>query len=124
MSTAFELSKFAEFLRLGGSLDGHRVLAPGTISKAVEQRRRLRPDIATGGAPIRWGTGFMLGSKRFGPFGTDAEHAFGNTGLTQIAIWSDPSRDMAVGIISGGKPVSGDGKHYATLASTINRALK
>lgn len=125
VSTAFELSKFAEFLRLGGSLDGHRVLAPGTISKAVEQRRRLRPDIATGGAPIRWGTGFMLGSKRFGPFGTDAEHAFGNTGLTQIAIWSDPSRDMAVGIISSGKPVSGnDGKHYATLASTINRALK
>ncbi|QKT06756.1 beta-lactamase family protein [Gordonia sp. X0973] len=125
VSTAFELSRFAEFLRLGGELDGHRVLAPATIPAAVEQRRRLRPDVATGGTPLRWGTGFMLGSKRFGPFGADGQHAFGNTGLTQIAMWADPSRGLAVGIVSSGKPVSGDDPaRYAALASTINAALR
>lgn len=124
VSTAAELSRFAEFLRRGGELDGHRVLSPSTIPDATRQRRRLRPDIATGGAPLRWGTGFMLGSKRFGPFGADGEHAFGNTGLTQIAMWADPSRRLAVGIVASGKPVSGsDPQRYAALTSTINRAL-
>lgn len=66
----------------------------------------------------------MLGSKRFGPFGADGEHAFGNTGLTQIAMWADPSRRLAVGIVASGKPVSGsDPQRYAALTSTINRAL-
>lgn len=50
VSTAYELSRFAEFLRRGGELDGHRVLSPSTIPNATRQRRRLRPDIATGGA--------------------------------------------------------------------------
>ena len=123
--TAFELSRFAEFLRRGGELDGRRILDPSTIPDATRQRRRLRPDVATGGAPLRWGTGFMLGSKRFWPFGADSEHAFGNTGLTQIATWADPSRRLAVGIVSSGKPVSGnDPARYATLTSTINRALR
>ena len=36
------------------------------------RRRRLRPDVATGLMPMRWGTGYMLGSKRFGPFGRNA----------------------------------------------------
>ncbi|GAB10553.1 putative hydrolase [Gordonia araii NBRC 100433] len=125
VSTAFELSRFAEFLRRGGELDGHRVLDPSTIPDATRQRRRLRPDVATGGAPLRWGTGFMLGAKRSGPFGADSEHAFGNTGLTQIVTWADPSRRLAVGIVSSGKPVSGDDpKRYAALTSTINRALR
>jgi CubicO group peptidase (beta-lactamase class C family) len=54
--------------------------------------------------PIRWGTGYMLGSARFGPFGRNAPDAFGHTGLTNIAIWADPSRDLAVGLVSSGKP--------------------
>lgn len=125
VSTAYELSRFAEFLRRGGELDGHRVLSPSTIPNATRQRRRLRPDIATGGAPLRWGTGFMLGAKRSPLFGDDSEHAFGNSGLTHIVTWADPSRQIAVGIVSSGKPVSGnDSAHYAALTSTINRTLQ
>ncbi|GED97341.1 serine hydrolase [Gordonia crocea] len=124
VSTAVELSRFAEFLRLGGELDGTRVLAPTTIPDAVRQRRRLRPDVAVGGAPLRWGTGFMLGDKRYGPFGADAEHAFGNAGLTQVVTWADPSRELAVGIVSSGKPVSGyDSARYRSLTTTINHSL-
>lgn len=104
VSTADELSRFAEILRRGGELDGVRVLRPETLAGAVTEARRLRPDLATGLMPLRWGTGYMLGSKRFGPFGRDAPAAFGHTGLTNIAIWTDPQRRLSVGVISSGKP--------------------
>jgi CubicO group peptidase (beta-lactamase class C family) len=104
VSTAGELSRFAEMLRRGGELDGVRVMRAQTLRAAAKPCRRLRPDVATGLAPMRWGTGFMLGSKRFGPFGRDAGAAFGHTGLTNIAIWADPARGLAAGLVSSGKP--------------------
>ncbi|WP_059014412.1 lipase LipE [Mycobacterium sp. M26] len=104
VSTADELSRFAEILRRGGELDGVRVMSPETLRGAVAEARRLRPDVATGLTPLRWGTGYMLGSARFGPFGRDAPAAFGHTGLTNVAIWADPQRRISVGVISSGKP--------------------
>jgi CubicO group peptidase (beta-lactamase class C family) len=104
VSNAYELSRFAEILRRGGELDGVQILRPDTLRAAVTECRRLRPDLATGLVPLRWGTGFMLGSKRFGPFGRDAPAAFGHTGLTNIAVWADPERALAAGLISSGKP--------------------
>ncbi|MGV1087388.1 MAG: lipase LipE [Mycobacterium sp.] len=104
VSNADELSRFAELLRRGGELDGVRVLRSQTLAGAVTQCRRLRPDVATGLTPIRWGTGYMLGSKRFGPFGRNAPAAFGHTGLTNVAIWADPERRLAAGLVSSGKP--------------------
>ena len=96
-------------------------MRPETLRGAVRECRRLRPDLATGLAPIRWGTGYMLGSKRFGPFGKDAPDAFGHTGLTNIAIWADPARRLSVGLVSSGKP----GRHpeagrYPALLDRIN----
>lgn len=121
VSTADELSRFAEILRRGGELDGVRVLREETLRAATKQCRRLRPDVATGLAPIRWGTGFMLGSRRFGPFGRDAAAAFGHTGLTNIAIWADPSRRLAVGLVSSGKPGGHpEAGRYTTLLDRIN----
>ena len=124
VSTADELSRFAEILRRGGELDGVRVLRPETLQAAVTQCRRLRPDVATGLAPMRWGTGFMLGSKRFGPFGRDAAAAFGHTGLTNVAIWADPSRTLAVGLISSGKPGGHpEAGRYGALLDRINAEI-
>jgi CubicO group peptidase (beta-lactamase class C family) len=121
VSTADELSRFAEILRRGGELDGMRVLREETLRGATRQCRRLRPDVATGLAPIRWGTGFMLGSRRFGPFGRDAAAAFGHTGLTNIAIWADPSRRLAVGLVSSGKPGGHrEAGRYTALLDRIN----
>lgn len=124
ISTADELSRFAEIWRCGGELDGVRVMSPETLRAAVAQCRRLRPDVATGLSPIRWGTGFMLGSKRFGPFGRNAPAAFGHTGLTNVAIWTDPQRGLSVGLVSSGKP----GPHpqavrYTALLDTINTEI-
>lgn len=124
VSTAHELSRFAELLRRGGELDGHRALWPATLRGATRQRRRLRPDVATGGVPLRWGTGYMLGSERFGPFGRDAPAAFGHTGLTQIAMWADPERDLAAAVVSTGKPGGHpEAGRYNALLDTINRTL-
>jgi CubicO group peptidase (beta-lactamase class C family) len=104
VSTADELSRFAEILRRGGELDGVRIMTPETLRAATAECRRLRPDLATGLAPLRWGTGYMLGSKRFGPFGRNAPAAFGHTGLVDIAVWADPARGLAAGLVSSGKP--------------------
>ena len=104
ISTAEELSRFAEILRRGGELDGVRVMRPETLRAATAQARRLRPDVATGLMPLRWGTGYMLGSTRFGPFGRNAPRAFGHTGLVDIAVWADPARGLAAAVVSSGKP--------------------
>lgn len=125
VSNAHELSRFAEILRRGGELDGVRVLSPETLRAATKEARRLRPDLATGLAPMRWGTGYMLGSKRFGPFGRDAGGAFGHTGLTDIAMWADPQRALSVAVVSSGKP-SGhpEAKRYPALLDTINAEIE
>ena len=124
VSTADELSRFAELLVRGGELDGVRVLSHETLRSAVRERRRLRPDVATGLAPMRWGTGYMLGSRRFGPFGRDAQGAFGHTGLSNIAVWADAERSLSVGVVSSGKP----GRHpeagrYTSLLDRINAEI-
>ena len=124
VSTADELSRFADLLRRGGELDGVRVLSAESLAAAVAPCRRLRPDVATGLAPIRWGTGFMLGSRHFGPFGRGAPAAFGHTGLTHVIMWADPQRRLAVGLISSGKP----GRHpearrYGELLDRINAEI-
>src|SRR5699024_1905064 len=91
VSTAEELSRFAEIWRRGGELDGVRVLRPETLAAATAESRRLRRDVAVFPGRLRWGTGFVLGTTRFGPFGRDAPAAFGHLGLTTVAAWADPN---------------------------------
>lgn len=125
ISTADELSRFAEIWRRGGELDGVRIMSPERMYGAVQQSRRLRPDFAVGLMPARWGTGYMLGTDRFGPFGRHAPAAFGNLGLANIAIWADPQRGLAAGLISSGKPGRDpELKRYTALMDTIAAELR
>jgi CubicO group peptidase (beta-lactamase class C family) len=120
VSTANEMSRFAEIWRRGGELDGVRVMSPETVRGAVKECRRLRPDFAVGLMPARWGTGFILGTNRFGPFGRNAPAAFGHLGLVNIAIWADPERDLAAGLISSGKPGRDpEARRHTALMDTI-----
>ncbi|WP_179466747.1 lipase LipE [Mycolicibacterium vinylchloridicum] len=124
VSTADELSRFAEILRRGGELDGVRIMREDTLRAAVAPARRLRPDVATGLAPIRWGTGYMLGSTRFGPFGRNAPGAFGHTGLTNVVVWADPDRQLSVGLISSGKPgAHREAGRYTAVLDHINAEI-
>jgi CubicO group peptidase (beta-lactamase class C family) len=120
VSTADELSRFAEIWRRGGELDGVRVMSPETMRGAVAECRRLRPDFAIGLMPARWGTGFILGTNRFGPFGRNAPAAFGHLGLVNVAVWADPPRGLAAGVISSGKPGRDpEARRYTALMDTI-----
>ena len=120
VSTADELSRFAEIWRRGGELDGVRIMSPERMYGAVQESRRLRPDFAVGLQPARWGTGFILGTKRFGPFGRNAPAAFGNLGLANIAVWADPQRAISAGVISRGKPGRDpEVRRYTALMDTI-----
>jgi CubicO group peptidase (beta-lactamase class C family) len=95
-------------------------MQPETLHAATRQCRRLRPDVATGFVPLRWGTGYMLGSDRFGPFGRNAPAAFGHTGLVNIAVWADPDRNLAAGVVSSGKPGGHrEAKRYPALLDRI-----
>ena len=124
VSTANELSRFAEIWRRGGELDGVRVMQPETLRGAVQECRRLRPDFATGLVPLRWGTGFMLGSTKYGPFGRNAPYAFGHLGLVNIAVWADPARNLAAAVISSGKPGRDpEAGRYGTLLNTITATI-
>lgn len=124
VSTANELSRFAEIWRRGGELDGVRIISPERMYNAVQEARRLRPDFAVGLLPAQWGTGFMLGTDRWGPFGRNAPTAFGNLGLANIAIWADPARGLAGGVISSGKPGKDpEIKRYTALMDAIAAAI-
>ncbi|OBI86420.1 lipase LipE [Mycobacterium asiaticum] len=124
VSTADELSRFAEIWRRGGELDGVRIISAERMYDAVQEARRLRPDFAVGLQPARWGTGFMLGTDRWGPFGRNAPAAFGNLGLANIAIWADPARGLAGGVISSGKPGKDpEIKRYTALMDTIAASI-
>jgi CubicO group peptidase (beta-lactamase class C family) len=124
VSTADEMSRFAEIWRRGGELDGVQVMSSETLRGAAKECRRLRPDFALGLQPARWGTGFILGTNRFGPFGRNAPAAFGHLGLANIAIWADPERGLAAGLVSSGKPGRDPAAdRYTALMNTITAAI-
>jgi CubicO group peptidase (beta-lactamase class C family) len=104
VTTANELSRFFELLRMGGTLDGVRVLEERTIRRALVERSYMELDF-TLGAPMRHSAGFMLGAKRVSLYGPDTEHAFGHLGFTNVLGWADPERGISVGLITSGKPV-------------------
>ena len=97
---------------------------PDTLRAATRQARRLRPDVATGLMPMRWGTGYMLGSSGSGRSAGTRPTAFGHTGLVDIAVWADPSRRLSAAVVSSGKPGGHpEAKRYPALLDAITAAL-
>ncbi len=102
-------------------LDGVRVFDARTIHRATNETSYLELDLNMG-VPIRYGVGLMLGSKYLGPFGPRTKAAYGHLGLTNVFGWADPERDLAVGIMTSGKPMVS--RHLIALwrvLSTISR---
>ncbi len=103
-TTANELSRFYELLRLGGELDGIRVMRPQTIRNAITEQSRLEVDLSLG-FPTRFGYGLMLGAQLLSLYGRDTQHAFGHLGFTNMLAWADPERALACAVMTNGKPV-------------------
>jgi CubicO group peptidase (beta-lactamase class C family) len=104
VTTANELSRFYELLRMGGELDGVRVMRPETIRRAITEQSRLEVDL-TLGFPTRFGYGLILGAKLLSLYGRDTQHAFGHLGFTNMLGWADPERALAAAVMTNGKPV-------------------
>jgi CubicO group peptidase (beta-lactamase class C family) len=104
ITTANELTRFYELLRLGGELDGIRVMTPQTIRNAITEQSRLEVDLSLG-FPTRFGYGLMLGAQLLSLYGRDTQHAFGHLGFTNMLAWADPERALACAVMTNGKPV-------------------
>jgi CubicO group peptidase (beta-lactamase class C family) len=106
VATANEMSRFMDLLRAGGTLDGVTVMKSRTIRRAIVETSYHEFD-RTLGFPIRYSHGFMLGAKTMSLYGPDTDEAFGHLGFTNVSMWADPRRELAVGFITSGKPVLG-----------------
>ena len=98
-----EIGRFFELLLRGGTLDGVKVFDERTIARAVapQGRRQIDRIILL---PLRYGLGFMLGSRTLSFFGRRSARAFGHLGFTNVLAWADPERDISVAFMNNGKP--------------------
>jgi CubicO group peptidase (beta-lactamase class C family) len=104
VATAEEMTRFFHTLIDGGQWRGKRLFEPRTIFRAVSEQSYFELDYSLG-LPLRYSMGFMLGGRWLSPFGPDTSHAFGHLGLSNIVAWADPDRDLAVALMTSGKPL-------------------
>jgi CubicO group peptidase (beta-lactamase class C family) len=103
VTTANEISRFFEIFRVGGELDGVRVMNPETIEHALTEQSHLEIDLSLG-FPTRFSYGLMLGAQLLSLYGRDTQHAFGHLGFTNILGWADRERGTSSAILTNGKP--------------------
>ena len=109
-----DLFRFAEMLRLGGELDGARILSPAILElatrnwtgekpnelyKAVANRAGWRP------YPAYMGLGFAIRGAgiHHAIYGTlCSPQTFGNYGAGSVLFWVDPVRELTFAFLSAG----------------------
>lgn len=104
VGTADEACRFYELLRRGGTLDGVEIFHPRTVRRAASEQSYLEADL-TLVFPVRYGMGFMLGSRWASPYGLNTERAFGHIGFTNVITWADPERELSAALMTSGKPL-------------------
>lgn len=114
VSTVPDLLRFAEMLRLGGTLDGARILSPATLALATQNFTGDKPNelykaIAINHGwepyPAYIGLGFGLRGDRVCPnlLGTlTSPGTFGNYGAGSTLFWVDPALEMSFVCLSAG----------------------
>jgi CubicO group peptidase (beta-lactamase class C family) len=125
-----DVARFFEMLRLGGALDGVRVLRPETIDEARRPATQGAVDVdRTLGRPVRWAGGFHLGGVRspsdLARFMGDlsAPEAFGAIGSDCCTAWVDPARELVFVYLTGVLFPTGTGiMHHGLVADCILRA--
>ncbi|CAN5446858.1 serine hydrolase domain-containing protein [soil metagenome] len=106
VSTAGDVFRFAEMLRLGGALDGNRIISPAMLDKATENHTGDKPNelyrklgLIRGWKPIPAyiGLGFSLRGDTIvaHQFGTlTSPRTFGNYGAGSMIYWIDPKLNL------------------------------
>ena len=103
-ATAEEACRFFQMMLGRGEWQGKQVLDPVTVLRGTREVGGARLDKSLK-LPMRYSAGMMLGGKPAGLYGVDTHHAFGHLGFSNILCWADPQRDLAVSLVSTGKPV-------------------
>lgn len=113
-TTIHDFARFAEALRGGGALDGHRVLSPLTLDLATRNYTARMPNdlwnyaVEARGWPVfpaYLGLGFFLRGKGLHPtpFGSLATpRTFGGVGAGSTVFFVDPERDLFYAFLSTG----------------------
>jgi CubicO group peptidase (beta-lactamase class C family) len=114
VSTAYDLFRFAEMLRLGGELDGVRILSPASVMQAttiqtgtlaneyfalVMEEHGIRPP------PANIGLDFQIRGEGIGPNSMGnltSPGTFGKFGLGGTGFWVDPERDVSFVFLRSG----------------------
>lgn len=123
VTTANEASRFMQLLLDGGELDGVRVFETRTIQRAIAEQTFFELDL-TLGAPIRYSMGFILGARFASPYGLNTSRAFGHLGFTNVFVYADPARDVAVALMTSGKPALSPGvARLLMIMQTIARRI-
>ena len=105
--TARDIASFYQCLMNGGALDGTRVFEERTVANAVSADRTGMEIDRMLGLPMRYGTGFMLGTESVSLYGWNRPRAFGHVGMSNLFTWADPDRELVVALLTTGKPVIG-----------------
>ena len=107
ITTANDVAVFYQCIMDGGSFEGTRVFEEPTVERALEAPHDELVIDRMLGLPIRYGSGFMLGSDSISPYGWDRPQAFGHVGMSNLFTWADRDRDLVVAMLTTGKPVIG-----------------
>ena len=124
VATAEEVTRFYQMLLDGGEWRGKRIFEARTIFRATAEQSYFELDYSLG-LPFRYSMGFMLGARWLSLFGPDTSRAFGHVGFTNILTWADPAREIAVALMTSGKPLIYPQLYYAfDLLLQIGRAFE
>ncbi|HYN33258.1 MAG TPA: serine hydrolase domain-containing protein [Ilumatobacteraceae bacterium] len=107
ITTARDVGVFYQCIMDGGSYEGTRVFAEETVQRALDAPHDELVIDRMLGLPIRYASGFMLGTESIGPYGWDRQRAFGHIGMSNLFTWADPDRELVVAFLTTGKPVIG-----------------
>ncbi|MFD4570953.1 serine hydrolase domain-containing protein [Streptomyces sp. NPDC058417] len=114
VASAYDVHRFAECLRLGGALDGVRLLKPQTVALMTRNHLPGGADLRTVGSrpahdePGNDGVGFGLGvsvvtdpARAQAPTGLGT---FGWSGVATTTFWVDPVHDLTVQFLTQLRP--------------------
>lgn len=102
-ATADDACRVYQMLLDGGVWQGRRLLREDTVAAMVRPVGGIGLD-RTLLLPQRWSAGLLLGERQPNFFGRDNPRAFGHLGLVSCLFWADPARDIAVTLLTTGKP--------------------
>lgn len=121
-ATAEEAGRFFQMLLQGGQWEGKRIFTPLTVNRATREMGKPQFDHSLIVLPMRYSAGMMLGMNPLGLYGPKTHYAYGHLGFSNILCWADPERDIAVSLLTSGKPVIGN--HLPSLLKLLSGISK